>query len=98
MKRDALAFFRILPAGTADVGAGVSREELRAAGLGDWSLTDVGRDDLTDVLGPEGIGPDLAAPARPDPFFPDFDEVLPMEDRPTDPGVPVVELRLRKGR
>lgn len=51
MKRDALAFFRILPAGTADIGDDVSRADLRAAGVGDWALTDVGRDDLSDVLG-----------------------------------------------
>lgn len=76
MKRDALAFFRILPAGAADLGEEVSREDLRAAGLGDWSMRDVGRDDLGDVFGPE------------------FDEVLPFDEAPTNPGVGVTRLGL----
>lgn len=65
VNRDALAVFRILPAGAADVGRDVSRDELRAAGLGEWSMTGVGRDDLAshqaaDRLtssGPAGAGP-----------------------------------------
>lgn len=80
MKRDALAFFRILPAGAADVGE-VSREELRADGLGDWCLKDVGHDDLGDLFGAE------------------FDELVPMEERPTDPGLPASVMReLKIGR
>ena len=50
MKPEALGFFRILPAGAADIGDEVSREDLREAGLGDWSLRDVGSDDLTGVF------------------------------------------------
>lgn len=50
MKREALAFFRILPAGAADVGADVSREELRDAGLGQWSMSCTERDDLRGLL------------------------------------------------
>ncbi len=50
MNREALGFFRILPAGAADIGDDVSREDLRTARIGDWSLQNVGSDDLTDVL------------------------------------------------
>lgn len=50
MKTDALAFFRILPAGAADVGD-VSREELREAGAGDWTMKGgIEREDLGDLF------------------------------------------------
>lgn len=78
MKRDALAFFRILPAGAADVGEGVSREDLRAAGAGDWSIKDVAADDLSDLFGDE------------------YDEPILLDERPTDPGVPYIELKIGK--
>lgn len=78
MNRDALAFFRILPAGAADVGRDVSRDELRAAGLGEWSMTEVGRDDLGEAFGGE------------------YDEVLPLEEEPTDPRVTPVVIRFGK--
>jgi len=81
VKREALAFFRILPAGAADVGDEVSREDLRAAGAGDWSLRDLGGDDLTDVLPPLG---------------PEYDEPIRMDDRPPADGERVVTLALGK--
>ncbi len=81
MKREALGFFRILPAGAADIGDDVSREDLRAAGMGDWSLRDVGCDDLTDVLPPlDG----------------EYDEPVRLDDRAAEPGESVVELKMGK--
>lgn len=77
MKREALGFFRILPAGAADVGEDVSREDLRAAGAGDWSLRDVGRDDLSDVLAP---------------LDEDYDEPVCLDDRPPAEGERVVQV------
>jgi hypothetical protein len=79
MKREALAFFRILPAGAADVGADVSREDLRAAGAGDWSMKDLGGDDLTDVLPP---------------FDGEYDVPVRLDDRAPEPGERVVELKM----
>ena len=81
MNREALAYFRILPAGAADVGDDVSREDLREAGLGDWSLKGVGHDDLTDVL-----------PPLPD----EYDVPIRMDDRAPGPGEPVVELKMSR--
>jgi hypothetical protein len=79
MKREALAFFRILPAGAADVGEDVSREDLRAAGLGDWSMHDLSSDDLSDVLPPLG---------------PDYDTPLLLDDKPPRPDEEVIYLDL----
>lgn len=81
MKREALAFFRILPPGAADVGDDVSREDLRAAGAGDWSLTNLGGDDLTDVLPP---------------FGDEYDEPVRLDDREPAPGEQVVRLPFGK--
>ncbi|MFZ5478074.1 MAG: hypothetical protein ACOZNI_14965 [Myxococcota bacterium] len=80
-KRQALGFFRILPAGAADVGDDVSREDLREAGLGDWSLKDVGSDDLSDVM------PELG---------PEYDVPVLLDDRPPAPGEKVVKLTFGK--
>jgi len=81
MNRQALGFFRILPAGAADVGDEVSREDLRAAQLGDWSMSDVGRDDLSDVVFP---------------FDGEYDEPVLLDDRAPERGERVVELLLNK--
>jgi hypothetical protein len=81
VKREALAFFRILPAGAADVGDDVSREDLRAAGAGDWSLKDLGGDDLSDVLPP---------------FGPEYDEPVLMDDREPATEEKVTRLELGK--
>jgi hypothetical protein len=64
MNREALAYLRMLPAGAADVG--VSREELRAAGAGDWSMVNVARDDLAADLPDACVDPlaDYDAPVR----------------------------------
>lgn len=80
MKREALGLFRILPAGAANVGD-VSREELREAGVGRWSLQDVSSDDLTDVLPPmEG----------------EYDIPVRLDDRPPEAGERVVEIAMDK--
>lgn len=67
MNRDALAFLRILPAGAADIGPEVTREELREAGVGDWVVTGGMVDDVG-CLFPE--------------FGPEYDVVLPMDAAP----------------
>jgi hypothetical protein len=90
-KRDTLAFFRILPAGAADIGDDVTREDLRQAGVGDWAMTGVGADDLSDVGGLFGGEYD-----EPVPLDTVHLEPLPMEDAPTAPRVPFVELKLGK--
>ena len=62
MKREALAFFRILPAGAADMGE-VTREELRAEGLGLWSLTEPIAEDIGCVFNrPEEISEEYDIP------------------------------------
>lgn len=52
MNRDALAFFRILPAGAADIGPEVTRQELREAGAGDWLIKETIQDDVSCLFGP----------------------------------------------
>lgn len=81
MKPGALAFFRILPPGAAEVGEDVSREDLRAAGAGDWAMTELTADDLTDVLPPTEA---------------EFDIPICLDDQKPARGEPVIHLSMRK--
>lgn len=80
MNRDALAFFRILPAGAADIGAEVTRQELREAGAGDWLIKERIQDDVSCLFGPGG----------------DFDEVMEIAESKPQKGEVVTELRFSK--
>lgn len=88
MKKEALAFIRLLPAGAADIGPDVTRAELREAGVGNWSLACGGRDDLSGDLPPI----DEATPPKRD-LPPEFDELVPLTDRPPEAHEKVVTLR-----
>lgn len=83
MNRDALAFFRILPAGAADIGAEVSRQDLREAGAGDWVVKEAIQDDVSCVFGPGGLEGD-------------FDEVMPLAESKPRKGEVVTELRFKQ--
>lgn len=90
MNRDALAFFRILPAGAADVGEDVSREELREAGAGDWFLKVGSQDDVGCLFDevPE-------YPGRPAEIPEDYDVPVPTTDEAPTAGEKVVEVRFK---
>ncbi len=91
MDTEALAFIRILPAGAADIGPDVTRAELREAGLGSWSLACGGRDDLSRELAAlDDAGPPPTLP-------PEYDELIPISDRPPEIHENVVVLRFGTG-
>ena len=90
MKRDALAFFRILPAGAADIGDDVSREDLRRAGAGDWFLK-LGNQDDVGCLFDEV--PDF--PERPPEIPEEYDVPVATTDEAPKAGEKVVEVRFK---
>ena len=85
-KLEAVSLMRLLPAGAADLGDGVTREQLREAGLGAWSTRCGRRDDVS-----------AATVDAPDPGLEDYDAVLPQpedtSEAPTAPGGPVVRMQ-----
>lgn len=85
MKRDALAFFRILPAGAADIGEDVTREDLRAAGAGQWVVTERMEDDVSCIFGPER--------AKEIPL--DYDIPLPLNEAQPLDNERVIQLKFR---
>lgn len=60
MKLEAVSLFRILPAGAAELG--VSREEMREAGVGAWSAGGGQQDDVSRLFDPEEFDEVLPAP------------------------------------
>lgn len=89
MKQEALAFIKILPAGAADIGPDVSREELREAGVGAWSASVTHRDDVGCLFDPEELA------ERPAELPPEFDYVVPTTDEA--PAASERTIRLRFG-
>jgi hypothetical protein len=89
-KLEAISLMRFLPAGAANMGEGVTREQLREAGLGRWSAP-CGRTD--DVRSAE----ERAAAAG----LEGYDVVLPQpedaSEAPTAPGGPVIRIRFQAG-
>lgn len=78
-KLEAIGLMRLLPAGAAHLGEGVTREHVRQAGMGPWSAQLDQREDLRGVLPP----PELDG----------YDVVLPMEDEDDIPTEDAVVLR-----
>ena len=88
MKLEAISLMKLLPAGAADVG-GVTRQQLRDAGVGQWSAQCEAVDDLRAAI--DGPEPDTEIVECPE---------LEGYDRPTrivDAKDEVVELRLAEG-
>lgn len=60
MKLEAISLFRILPAGAAEIG--VSRQEMREAGVGSWSAGGGQRDDVSCLFDPEEFDEVMPSP------------------------------------
>lgn len=77
---------RFMPPGAANIGEGVTRQQLRDAGLGAWSASCGRTDDVSAIQG--------RPPAQDDaPLFEDFDEVLPADAVEALDDEPRIELR-----
>ncbi len=103
MKLEAISLVRILPAGAAQVGADVTRDQLRAAEVGSWAATELGdgaRDDVGPLLGAQAGSVPTAGVRAPDPVDPpeprsldDYDRPLPLGDQAPRKGERVVVMR-----
>jgi hypothetical protein len=81
VKQEAISLMRFLPPGAADLGEEVTRDDMRAAGIGEWSGRVTHRDDVSCVFD------------RPPELPEEFDYVVPMMDEVTEPGIKVTRLR-----
>jgi hypothetical protein len=84
VKQEAIALVRFLPAGAADLGPEVTRDELREAGIGGWSGKVTHRDDVSCVFGPAERPPELP---------PEFEYVVPTTDEAPKATERVVRMR-----
>jgi len=89
-KLEAISLMRLLPAGAAAIGEGVTRDQLREAGLGAWSAPCGRKDDLRTEA-------ERAEAAE----LEGYDIVLPQpedeSEAPTEPGVPVLRMCFQAG-
>lgn len=97
MKVEAISLVRILPAGAASLGEGVTRAQLREAQVGLWSAAPEG-EGTRDDLGAGGVGAVAAAAGNPGaaparPSLDDYDHPLPLGEHAPRKGERVVVLR-----
>ena len=90
MKLEAISLMKILPSGAADVG-GVTRQQLRDAGVGRWSAQCESVDDLRDAFD----APEPDTEIVPCPELEGYDQPTRVEGEDKAQGV--VELRFVEG-
>jgi hypothetical protein len=97
LKLEALAFVKMLPPRAVDIGPDVTRDELRAAGVGAWSAEVQFRDDARCVPAVLDAADRAPAERKALPELSDFDEVIPTAERDTKKGEVVTVLRFGSG-